>query len=173
MRDPLSTERFDLELDLTWANNSAMDAAELRFASGIPIRPTTGMVPENADVLYGWRDSLGVRLGSDVVVLPDLLGLRAGAFFESSSANASYLNITFHPAERVGLAGGATVRLGPVDIALAYQHTFFAAIDNGGHGLAHAISGDLTSGQRSRQASNGGSTTASLNELALGAAAHF
>jgi long-chain fatty acid transport protein len=173
VRDPLSSELFDIEIDLSWANNRAMDAIELRFEPGIRINPTTGFVPENADVPHHWRDALGVRLGADVVVVPDLLALRAGGFFESSSADPAYLGLDFHPGERVGVGGGATMRLGPVDLSLAYQHTFFGAIDNHGQGKVHAISGDLTTGQRSRQPANGGSATASLNELGLGAAVRF
>jgi long-subunit fatty acid transport protein len=173
VRDPLSTELFDLELDLSWANNSSVEAIELGFEPGIRIKPTTGFVPENADIRHHWRDALGVRLGGDVVVLPSLLALRAGGFFESSSADPTYLTLDFHPSERVGLGAGGTVRLGPVDLSLAYQHTFFGTIDNGGRGDVHAISGDATTGQRSRQAVNGGKATASLDELGLGVAARY
>ena len=173
VRDPLASELFDLELDLTWANDSAVDAIELRFEPGIRIQPTTGFVPENADMPHRWRDALGVRFGGDVAVVPDLLALRAGGFFESSSADARYLTLDFHPSERIGLGGGGTLRLGPIDASLAYQHTFFGTIDNGGQGSVHAISGDATTGQRSRQAVNGGSASASLNELSLGVAARI
>jgi long-chain fatty acid transport protein len=173
VRDPLSTDLFDVEIDLTWAHNSAMDTLELRFQPGIQIAPTTGLVPENADIAHGWRDALGVRLGGDYVVLPDLLALRIGGFFESSSANPESLHLDFHPSEKVGLGAGSTVRLGAFDVSLAYQHTFFGAIDNGGDGHTRAISGDRTTAQRSRQIVNGGRATASLDELGLGAAVHF
>jgi long-chain fatty acid transport protein len=173
VRDPLGTEWFDVEIDLTWAHNSEIDALELRFRPGIQIAPTTGLVPQNADVPHGFRDALGVRIGGDYVVLPDLLALRIGGFFESSSANPGSLHLDFHPSEKVGLGAGGTVRLGSFDVSLAYQHTFFGAIDNAGRGTTRAISGDRTTGQRSRQVVNGGRATASLDELALGAAVHF
>lgn len=173
IQDPLSSELFDVEIDLTWAGNGAVDALDVRFDPGIQIRPTTGFVPEDASVAHGWRDALGVRVGADVAVLPDLLALRAGAFFESSAANAQQVQIDFQPSERVGLGAGATVRLGPVDLSVAYQHTFFGAIDNDGTGTLHAISGDRSTGERSRQVVNGGRATAALDELGFGATAHY
>ncbi|RLB46534.1 MAG: hypothetical protein DRI90_27255, partial [Deltaproteobacteria bacterium] len=59
-------------------------------------------------------------------------------------------------------------------ISAAYQHTFFLTLDNGGAGLVKTISGDATTGDfRTRQTVNGGSATASLDEVALGATYHF
>ena len=177
VRDPLSQDVFDVELNLSWAHNSAVDIIEVRFEPNIRIEGTPSYAPLNGDVPHHWRDTVGVRLGGDYVVIPDLLSLRAGAFFESSAADPTYLNIDFHVAERVGWGGGGTVRLGPVDISLAYQHTWFADIDNGGQGGVYAISGDvsdeLPTNNRSRQTINGGRASSSLNEVALGASYHF
>ncbi|MBW2525121.1 MAG: hypothetical protein JRI23_13140 [Deltaproteobacteria bacterium] len=172
-RDPMSQDLFDVELNLTWANNSAVDVIEVRFDDNIEIAGTPGFAPVNGDIPHEWRDTLGVRLGGDYYVIPDLLALRAGGFFESSASNDEYLNIDFHVAERIGVGGGLTVRLGPVDLSAAYQHTFFGTIDNGGRGLVRGISGDRTTGERTRQPVNGGSSTSSLNEVALGAGVHF
>ncbi|RLB46021.1 MAG: hypothetical protein DRI90_27790, partial [Deltaproteobacteria bacterium] len=140
-RDSMSEDLFDIELDLTWANNSAVEAVVIRFDEAVQINGTPGFVPENADVPHHWRDVLGVRLGGDYVPIPDLLALRVGGFFESQGVDDEYLNLDFHAGGKVGVAGGATVRLGPVDISAAYQHTFFLTLDNGGAGLVKTISG--------------------------------
>jgi long-chain fatty acid transport protein len=169
-RDPMSEDIFDLELDLTWANNSAVDAIEVRFDEGIAVRGTdVGFVPQNADVPHEWRDVFGVRLGGDLNVLPNLLALRAGGFMETKGQDDATLNLDFHLGFRAGVSGGATVRLGPVDLSAAYQHTFYGALDNQGDGKVKAVSGDLATGNRSVQAVNGGRLESSLNEVGLSA----
>lgn len=173
VRDPLSEDLFDVELDFTWAHNSVVDNLELRFKPGVAIKGTPGYAPENADVAHEWRDVFGVRLGGDFVVLPGRLAVRAGAFYESKGQDDKYLNVDFHLGHRIGVAGGATVRLGPVDLAAAYQHTFFGTLDNGGQGLLKAISGDRASGFRSQQAVNGGKLESSLNEFGLSGTLRF
>lgn len=198
VRDPLAEDLFDVELDFTWANNSAVKDLEVTFSSGIPINfpgsGALGSVPVNSNVPHHWRDVFGVRLGGDYVVLPRRLALRAGGFFETKGQDDRYLNIDFDLAWRAGVSGGATVRLGPVDISVMYGHTFFGTLDNHGDGALHAISGDPNgpvvgdstgactdvappAGSkaclRSWQAINGGRLTASLNEFGLAATGRF
>lgn len=174
VRDSMASDVFDIEVDVTWAHNSQVDSLVLRFDPGIPIAGTPGTLPENGDIPHEWRDVIGVRLGGDYNVIPDLFALRLGGFFESKGVEDSHLNVDFHLAERGGVAAGATLRLSRFDISLAYQHTFFGALDNGGNGAVRGISGDVSTGdQRTRQTVNGGRATSSLDEIALGATAHF
>lgn len=174
VRDTLSEDVFDIELDFTWANNSAVDIVELRFEPNVPVAGTSnGFVPTNGDIPHEWKDVLGVRLGGDVVVLPGRLALRAGGFFETKGQDDEYLNLDFHMGMKAGVSGGATVRLGPVDVSAAYQHTFYGALDNGGKGAVRALSGDASTGFRSRQFVNGGRLESSLNEVALGGSVRF
>ncbi|HQY62850.1 MAG TPA: outer membrane protein transport protein, partial [Polyangiaceae bacterium] len=115
-RDPMADDLFDAELDLTWANNSAIDSIQVRFPSdaktGDAIIPVSGIpgggIPGNADQKRGYRDVIGVRLGGDFNVIRDRLALRGGGFFESSAQDKQYQNIDFAAASRLGLALGAT-----------------------------------------------------------------
>ncbi|WP_082363361.1 OmpP1/FadL family transporter [Chondromyces crocatus] len=174
VRDPMSEDLFDVEVDFTWAHNSVVDAIEVRFKPNtIPVRDTPGFVPANADIPHAWRDVFGVRVGGDVVVLPNLLSLRGGGFYETKGQDDAYLNVDFHLGWRLGVAGGATARLGPIDLSVAYQHTFFGALDNGGEGKVKALSGDAATGYRSVQAINGGRLTSSLNEVGLSGTMRF
>lgn len=140
-RDPLATDLFDAGIDLTWANDSAIDALEVRFpgdASGAGKLPVSGVnaeIPMNADQPRRYRDVFGVRVGGDLNVLPDRLALRAGAYFETSAAREQFQHIDFAPSQRVGFALGGTyrIRLGSdpartdaIEIMAAYGHTFFA-----------------------------------------------
>ncbi|WP_437795764.1 OmpP1/FadL family transporter [Sorangium sp. So ce693] len=174
VRDPMADDVFDVELDFTWANNSAVDAIVVRFREGIPVRGTSvGTVPPNADVPHRWRDVLGVRLGGDYVVLPSLLALRAGGFFENKGQDDADLNLDFHLGYRIGVGAGVTARVGPVDISAAFQHTSFGALDNGGNGRLKAVSGAALSGYRSIQSVNGGRFESSLDEFGLSGTMRF
>ena len=175
-RDGMSQDLFDIELDLTWSHNSAVDEIEIQMKPGIEINGTLNgaTIPENADVPHQWKDVIGIRLGGEYVPIPDFLALRAGAFFESKGVDDEYLNLDFHLAERIGVAGGLTVRVSRVDISAAYQHTFFGTLDNGGQGKVRTVSGgDGTPDSRTRQTVNGGSASSSLNEVSLGVSVHF
>ena len=170
VRDPMSEDLFDIELDVTWAHNSAVDKTEVRFPSGKDAITFggVGVVPANGDIPRHFKDVVGVRLGGDYVAVPSRLSLRGGGWIESAGVDAKYLNLDFDAAAKFGLSLGVTVRLGPVDVSAAYQHTFFATLDNGGDGGVHALSGNATLGYRSRNAVNGGSLAESMNEVALG-----
>lgn len=173
VRDSLSEDLFDLEMDFTYAQNSVVDNLQLRFRPGIVIRGTPGYAPENSDVAHQWKDVFGVRLGGDYVAIPNMLAVRAGAFYESKGQDDRYLNIDFHLGSRVGLSAGATLRVWRVDISAAYQHTFFETLDNKGKGDLKAISGDKLTNFRSVQSVNGGSLRSSLNEVGLAGTLRF
>lgn len=206
VRDPMSEDVFDVELDFTWANNSAVQDLSLAFHSSTPTPGEIitnrciatsggciGGVPVNGSIPHKWKDVVGVRLGTDVVPLPNLLSLRAGGFYEIKGQDDGYLNLDFDLAQKIGVSGGATVRLGPIDVSLGYQHTFYGTINNGGNGQVYALSGDATGANtgkcggspvqnptpvapgcfRSYQAVNGGSLSANLNEFGFAATAHF
>lgn len=139
IRDPLATDAWDLEANLTWANNSAADNVQIRFpgdATGqglVPVSGTGGQLPPNADQPRGYKDVFGIRIGGDYNVLPDRLALRAGSFFETSAGGSKYQNLDFNPQARVGFALGGTyrVRLGDepsssaLEFSLGYGHVFF------------------------------------------------
>ena len=171
--DSMAEDHFDIELDVTWAHNSAIDVVSVEFNERHAINGTPGTIPLNASIVHEWKDSIGVRLGGEYVPIPDTLALRLGGFFESKAATDAYNNIDFQASERAGIGGGVGVRLSRFDINVAYQHTFFFDIDNGGAGEVHAISGDNSVGYRTRQPVNGGRTTSSLNEIGLGATVHW
>lgn len=140
-RDPLATDLFDIEMNLTWANNSAIDALEVRFpgdgAGGgrLPVAGVNAEIPANADQPRRYKDVFGVRVGGDYNVLPDRLALRAGAYLETGAVRPQYQHIDFPASQRVGFALGATYRLrlskdrertDAIEIMAAYGHTFFA-----------------------------------------------
>lgn len=186
VRDPLSEELFDIELDFTWANNSSIDQLYLQFQPGVKVDLGGGIsaeVPTNANIPHYFKDVIGVRLGGDVNILPNRLAVRGGGFFETKGQSDAFLGLDFDAAQKYGLGLGATVRVGPLDFSASFQHTFFGTLDNKGEGGVHALSGDKNSCavlindgktcNRSTQAINGGQLAQSLNEIGLGATMRF
>jgi long-subunit fatty acid transport protein len=172
-RDPLEDDVYDVELDLSWANNSAGDMVEVRFPDGIGVNGAPGTVPTNADTPTGWQDSFGARLGGQYNLMPNQLGLRAGTWLESSATKKQYLNPTNVAALRGGVGGGVVYRVAMVDLEAGYQHIWSAGLDNGGNGATRAIAGTGSPDNRSYHAINGGKVTQSANVVSLGAVARF
>lgn len=142
-RDPIADDIFDVELDGTWANNSTIDAIEIRFpgdANGngaIPVNGTGGTIPPIADLPTNFKDVFGLRLGGDYNVLPDQLALRAGTFYETKAQNSQYQSLAFMGGQRIGLAAGGTyrikldrVRKNAIEVSLGYEHVFVGQQSN-------------------------------------------
>ncbi|HVY46892.1 MAG TPA: hypothetical protein VHB21_13485, partial [Minicystis sp.] len=170
VRDPLAEDVFDVEVDASWAHNSVDKNFTVRFPTGKDaILFPPGTVPENGDIVRNWKDTVGIYVGGDYVVLPSRLSLRAGGWLVTAGQDAKDLQLDFDLAQKEGLALGGTVRLGPFDVSAAYQHTFIATLDNKGEGEVHALSGDQSAGSRSRQAVDGGSLAEAMNEFGVSA----
>jgi long-subunit fatty acid transport protein len=129
----MSNERWDIELDATYELNSRVD----EFTAHIPRQPdgtaydlqvaNAGSplpLPDNTHLEHQWQDQLRLNLGGDFNVIPGLAALRAGVSFETSGLKRGYTQLDFIPGQRIGLHGGLTVRLGRLDISLAYAHIF-------------------------------------------------
>jgi long-subunit fatty acid transport protein len=172
-RDPLRDDLYDMELDLSWANNGAAEATEIRFPDRIQVKGTPGFVPQNADRPTGWKDSFGARLGGQYNLIRNLLGLRAGTWIETPAVDDEYLTVTGVPALRGGFGGGAVFRIQAVDLEFGYQHIWNAGLDNGGAGKLKAIAGSGSPDNRSNHAVNGGSVTQHANVFSAGAVARF
>lgn len=173
VRDPLATDLFDIELDLSWTNNSHFDDLGVTFPSGTAIALDTIQVtmPEDASVPHRWKDSFGVRLASDVVVVPNTLSVRAGAFYESERQDPAYLHIDYLASATTGVALGATVRLGDFDLMAGYEHVFYMGLDNEGQGATRGIAGSSTPGfpeYRTELTVNGGSLDSSVDIASVG-----
>ncbi len=178
VRDPLRDDLYDVELDLSWAQNSSADTTEIRFRPGINVNGLPGSVPTNADRPTGYRDSFGARLGGQWNLLRDRLGLRLGTWVESPAVKAEYLTVTGVPALRGGLGGGPVFRVGMADLEFGYQYLWNAGLDNGGDGRLRAIlgSGGPPGGPnafRSWHTVNGGKITQHASVVSVGGVVRF
>jgi long-subunit fatty acid transport protein len=117
-------ELFDVELDVGYETWSRVDRFRL---------DTHGLVAELVeqeqelavgviDVPKQWRDTVSFHLGGDYAVLPDLLTLRGGVFYESAVADRSYLAADFVSGQQLGGTLGLSLLLRDLELALAYEY---------------------------------------------------
>ena len=117
----LGTHPFDIEVDVeyeTWSrvNQFTVDTHGLSaylLGSDTPL----GRIA----IAKHWRDTLAVKLGGDVSVIPGVLALRGGAFHETAIADPTYSNVDFPGGRMVGGAAGASYVSGHWEVAVAYQ----------------------------------------------------
>jgi long-chain fatty acid transport protein len=157
VRDPMATDIWDAEIDITWAHNSDFDALKLRFPSAMPgsadgILPVAGImgnpIPAISDVPHNYRDVIGVRVGGDVNILPDRLAVRAGGFFETQATNSTNQTIDFMGGARIGLALGGTYRIRlskeksrAIELHAGFMHMFVFDTTNNGPAGNSALAG--------------------------------
>ncbi len=181
VRDPIASDLFDVELDVTWANNSHFKDLSVHFPSGIAVNipglQGAATLPPDASIPHHWKDSFGVRLGGDYVVVADKLSVRAGGSFQSEAQDPKYLHLDYVPSQMFGLDAGLTVRFGSLDLLAAYGHVFYKGLDNHGQGATYALCGMADCGGsspfRTAQTINGGSNSSVLNVVSAGATYRF
>jgi long-subunit fatty acid transport protein len=152
-RDPMAEDAFDLEADLTWANDSAMDNLYIRFPGALPVNLGNGftsVIPPNADIPFHYSDVAGLRLGGDWNILPDRLAARAGAFYQTPSqigANVQYQDLAFANGSQLGLALGATYRIHlgsrttALEVSAGFEHVFLSEESYDGRGGIYGLTG--------------------------------
>jgi len=185
LRDPMLTDKWDLEVNLTWARNSDYDRMQIRlppYDDGTGFLPLNGLmgarIPANADMARGYRDSLGVRVGGDVNVIPNKLALRAGSFLETDGQDTRYQSIDNIGSTRIGVAAGGTLRFASsktwraFELSFGYMHMFVLDRTNttttGNPALA--ITG---ANSRTPWPVNAGTITSSLDAINLGLSVRF
>ncbi len=192
IEDPMSNERWDIEFDATYEMNSRVDQFTVTIPDlpGMPgIRPdlqvanagTPLPLPNNSYLEHQWQDQLRLSLGGDYNVIPGLAALRAGVSYETSGLKRGYTQLDFIPGERLGLYGGLTVRIGRVDVSLAYSHIFqrsetvseadASVVQTVALDQAAIDSGDASARQHTNV--NAGRYTASYNIASLAVNYHF
>ncbi|MBX3275315.1 MAG: hypothetical protein KF729_33930 [Sandaracinaceae bacterium] len=136
--DPMSSENWDLELDVVYVMSSQVTDYVMRPPAGQSVGicegardcvrdGTAGLMvslPNTIPIAKGWSDQLSIRLGGDVNVIPGTFALRGGVHFETSGMNANYQGPDFMPGMRLGLHLGATLRIERFDVSIAYGHIF-------------------------------------------------
>lgn len=180
--DPMRDEIWDVEIDGYWSQTSSVDQYVLTLYTpmttahtGVAFSSAPGTnavdVPPQNVIPYNWRDTLGVRIGGDYNVVPEMLALRLGFSYESRAIPVEYMNIDAFAVGKLGIHVGGTLALGPVRLSAGYAHVFFQPIDVGvGTGKINELVSQNPAGA---QAVNEGYYQAALDIFSVQANATF
>jgi hypothetical protein len=136
IHDPLTDERWDIELDLEYQFNSRVQSQKVVYQSGqfIEFEDPEGNIeqvefpPRGREIMYlqkRWQDQVSLRLGGTYNIVRSILGVSAGAHYENRGLDASVMQLDFWPLQRVGLHAGMVVRvLKSWDLTFSYAHIF-------------------------------------------------
>lgn len=108
---------FDLELDAVYENWSSIKAFELDFDGAI-----SGQELTDLRIAKNWRDTVSVRLGSDIYALPPYLTVRLGALYESPTQTNAYSHLDFPAFTRGGFGAGLSAGAKGVYATVGYMH---------------------------------------------------
>lgn len=121
--DPMTNERWDIELDVVYEINSRLDFYRISFPGDyeVQIDPfLTSVIPNQTWIPHHWSDQFSIRLGGDYNIMPGLATIRAGFSFETRGVNEDFPTIDFWPYQRYGGHVGLTLRAGSLDINIGY-----------------------------------------------------
>lgn len=110
---------FDLELAAEWEGWSAIDKYDVQVSGRI-----SGQEIQNLRLGKNWRDTVSVRLGGDVNVIPGHLTVRAGGYFESAATPNAFSHLDFPSFMRGGLGAGLTAGGRGIYGTLGFLHVF-------------------------------------------------
>lgn len=123
--------RWDIELDFIWENWSSLSHFDVKMDAVLDTdaQDPNAALQEMPDskVLKNFRDTFSVRLGGDFDVLPKVLAIRAGAYYQSSAypKNNETFSLDFPYAHQIGLSCGLTWHMMEmVDVNVGYLHVF-------------------------------------------------
>lgn len=112
-------EWFDVELMAQWENWSTIKTYDVQVEGRI-----SGQEVSDLSLAKQWRDTVSVRLGGDVNVIPGHLTLRAGGYFESAATPNAYSHLDFPSFRRGGLGAGLTAGARGFYGTVGFLHVF-------------------------------------------------
>jgi long-subunit fatty acid transport protein len=167
--DPMRDEWFDVEVQGVWTKTSDVDEFRLKIHDAKPGDDLTNAPKvqlgnaDTASVSYVktettipkfWKDTLSVRAGMDVQVLPGRLTLRGGASWASSATPIEYMNIDYWPVQKIGMHFGASVAVSNIKIHAAWAHLFYQPV-NVAVGTGRVVDSASTDDQKSTGVNEG------------------
>jgi long-chain fatty acid transport protein len=116
-------ELADIELDVQWemwSQNSRylLDAGVTTELAGQRVDIDQVAIPRE------FIDTVSIRLGGDVQVIPGRLWLRAGGFYESPAVRPAYAYLDALSFHRLSPSAGLTLRVLGADLSVAYNWVF-------------------------------------------------
>jgi long-chain fatty acid transport protein len=117
-------EAFDIELDIVYQSWSIVERYEMDGNGLIGELLGQRLDVDRLVLEKQWRDTISVQLGGDVVLMPEHLTIRAGAFYESPAAKPGYAYVDFYTGHQFGGSAGLSVRLYGLELAVSYTYVY-------------------------------------------------
>jgi long-chain fatty acid transport protein len=116
-------ERFDIELNVEYETWSRVRNFVVETNGLVAEAPAQGSFVNIDRIVIdkSWRDTVAVKLGGDVAIIPDRWALRGGVYYETAVAAASHAHVDFPGGQRVGGSIGSSWLFRRWEIAVAYQ----------------------------------------------------
>jgi long-chain fatty acid transport protein len=183
--DAMVDEVFDVEFDWVYETNSTIQNFVISSNDMIQLKDANGDVFLAADpvgkmsLVHGYQDTHSFRLGGDWNLIQGRLAARLGLAYETATVPVNNTLLDFPAFARFSTHVGATVRLGPADISLAYAHIFQGSRDvKDGAGRVAGPGGvcdpsALEPGRAAACVTNNGHYEASYDVISLGVQARF
>ena len=112
---------FDIERDVVVEFWSVLQQYDIAFEGDLKLFSSRLELKE-LSLPKKYNDTIAVRLGSDVNIIPDLFTLHLGVHFETAASPLAYSNIDFLAFMRMGAAIGFSIKpIRELEISLAYQ----------------------------------------------------
>jgi len=149
VEDPMSNERWDVEADLVYENNSVVETLDV-VIGGLQAEQGSALIPPggiNTTVRIGhhWQDQLSLRLGGDWNVMPGKLALRSGFSYETNgftgigSKTSKGGTIDFMPLQRFGMHLGLTGRIKRAELSGAFSYFWNTTHNNTNGGTEQIV----------------------------------
>ena len=129
-------ELFDLELDVEYETWSRVD--NFTVATNGLVATVASMDVDINDIVIPkhWRNTLSVKVGGDVTVVPERWVMRGGLFYETAVAPNAYANVDFPGGAMMGVGLGTSLLFGRAELAIGYQMRYMRDVSiseaNGG-----------------------------------------
>ena len=149
VEDPMSTERWDLEINVVFEKNSLVRDFQI-INQDVNTPNNTLPRPINATFLLGhnWQNQISLRVGSDYNIKPGVVAIRGGFSFDSNgwegilSQTSKSGTIDFWPGQRFGFHVGATGRMGATkraELSAAFTYYYMTPHSNANGGQEQVV----------------------------------
>ncbi len=148
VEDPMSAERWDLEVNVVYEKNSVVDSLVVELENlDAALGSAVIRQPINAELAIGhnWQDQISVRLGGDWNIKPAVFTLRGGFSYETSgftgigSRTSKGGTIDFMPGQRFGFHLGLTGRIKRAELSAAFSYFQMTTHNNGNGGTEQVV----------------------------------
>jgi hypothetical protein len=143
----LANDVAEIELAGVWEGWSRNSAVVVDTSRLVVTSPWSDPKPiPNATLQTHMRDSFSLRLGGAWRVLPGMLELRAGSYFETSAYAPEYLSAGAFDLDKVGAAGGVRIDLpwsSWIDLGAGYVYWLPVVVADSAVTLRNALSGSV------------------------------